>query len=277
MINQLTQKDYKMTKRFLLFSFAILLFASCRQTKKISEKINAVQNKLINPDSTLQEKQKTGKDLIANGNDPSEWNLELDIDNELTFTTNNLNVRASSIKLLPVADMNGVSYGATSDAGPIVINVFNEKCNKEGYVNNLLNKRIEVNFSDSQKNYKGCGNYTYNSRINHRWMLEYIDTVKQLEWSYARGLPRMELNMTEGKMFGFDGCSEVAANIEVRGNRIKFSNIWNTRSVDCPNKLGKQLYADLISGQLLEYKLVNEKLILYVAGDKRLIFKHPKK
>jgi heat shock protein HslJ len=266
-----------MIRRILFFSFAILMFASCRQSKKISEKIAAVQNKLINPDSTLQEKQKTGIDLIAIGSDPSEWNLELDLDKELVFKSNNLNVRASSIKLLPVADMNGVSYGATTDVGPIVINVFNEKCNKEGYVNNLLNKRIEVILSDTQKIYKGCGNYTYNSRINHRWMLEYIDTVKQLEWSYARGLPRMELNMTEGKMFGFDGCNEVSAKIEVRGKRIKFYNIWDNKSISCSNKLGKQLYADFVSEQLLEYKLINDKLILYVAGDKRLIFKHPKK
>lgn len=267
-----------MIQRILFFLIAISIFESCDPSKKISKKIASVQNKLLNPDSTLQEKQKTGIDLIANGNEPAEWNLELDVDQQFIFSSSDkTSAKITSIKQVPVADMNGVSYVASSDSGPISINVFNEKCAKEGYVNNLLNKKIEVNFSESNKTYKGCGNYTYNARINDRWILEYIDNVEQLEYSYARGLPRMEINMDQGKMFGFDGCSEVAAQIEVRGNRIQFYKIWNTRSVHCRNKLGKKLYEDYLSNKLLEYAVIDKKLVISVAGNKKLIFKSGKR
>ncbi|MBU3713690.1 MAG: META domain-containing protein [Ferruginibacter sp.] len=277
-----------MRLRYFLFIASVPIIASCVSSKAIKQKVAKIKQQLISQDSALLEKQKNGIDLIAHGSLPTEWTLEMNMDQGLVFTTKDFVAKGNSIRQEPekiTKDKDKkanekipreVVYTANTDVTSIEIKVINDKCENDSS-NSILNKKVVVNFSYNENTYEGCGKYLYDPEINDRWMLEYIDAVEQLEYSYARGLPRMEINMTQGKMFGFDGCSEVAANIEVRGKRIKFYNIWNTRSIDCKNKLGKKLYADLVSNKLLEYSIKNDRLILYVAGDKRLIFKHPKK
>lgn len=265
-----------MILRLLVFFFTVTLLHSCSGSKLVKEKVAKTQKILIPQDSTLLDKQKAGIDLIATGDTPGIWKLEINFDEQLTLSSGNTIIaKGNSIQELPVADMNGISYSAATDKGPVVVNVFDQICNSDTS-GNILNKKITVSLNN-KNTYVGCGKYLYLPSINDFWILDLIDSTKQLDYSYALGIPRLEINMTKGKMFGFDGCNEVSSKIEVRGKRIKFSNILSSRSVDCPNKLGKKLYADCLSNQLLKYELTSNRLILYAPGDKKLIFKQSKR
>ena len=247
-----------------------VIFSACKTASMTTVKnIVATQRSIMPPDSIIQ-KQKKGVDLFATGNDPAVWSLEIDFDKMISFSS----ADGTSLDVLPAFDKKEISaqretYLLQTDLGTVTIEVFNQPCTITGRAEQF-SKKVIVNVKN--KRYTGCGKYLFDHRLNDSWILETINNITQSASDYSKGLPRMEFNLQTNKMNGSDGCNNISSNIEVKGNRIKFSTFTGTR-MSCNNNKTEKIFAEMLSDKLVDYYLENGKLILYLGDDSKLYFK----
>ena len=246
------------------------LFFSCKTGSKTTIKnIVATQRNIMPSDSMIQ-KQKKGIDLFATGNDPATWSLELDFDKMISFRS----ADGISLDVLPAFDKKEITaeteiYSMQTDAGPMSIVLFNAGCTGlpggEQY-----SKKAEVTIKN--KRYTGCGKYLFDHHLNDIWVLESANNILQSAADFSKGLPVLEFNLQINKMNGSDGCNNISSDIEIRGNRIKFSSFTGT-GMGCNNNKVEKIFNEMLSNKLVDYYLENNKLVLYLEDDSKLIFK----
>ena len=246
----------------------VFSFYSCKTGSKTSvQKIVAAQRSIMPADSIIQ-KQKRGIDLIATGNYPVTWSLEIDFDEMVYFRSadgNTLNVLPSFSKKEITAETE--MYSTETDAGQLTINIFNGACSGAG---EQFNKKVEVKLKN--KLYTGCGKYLYDQQLNDIWVLETVNNVKQVPAAFSKGLPSLEFNLLTNKMVGSDGCNNISSAIEIKGNRINFSPFTSTRMA-CNNNKVEKIFSEMLSAKLVDYYMENNKLVLYLQDDSKIIFK----
>lgn len=259
-----------MRSALYLIASTVLFVASCNTSSKSSVKnIVAAQRNIMPSDSIIQ-KQKKGVDLFATGNTPVDWSLEIDFDKMVSFKA----VDGTTLNVLPAFEKKDITadaetYLLKTDLGRVEIKVFNTNC--VGSENNeQFSKKATVTIQN--KLYSGCGKYLFDHRLNDIWVLESINTNILFAPDFAKGLPKMEFNLQTNKMTGSDGCNNIMSNIEVKGNRIKFSSFAGTKMA-CNNNSVEKIFNELLSDKLVDYYLENNKLILYLGDDSKLSFK----
>lgn len=262
---------YKNIKGSLtILMVATLLFYSCKTSSKASiEKVITAQRAIMPADSIIQ-KQKRGIDIIATGNDPVAWILEIDFDNMLSFKSadgNTLNILSAFSKKEITADFE--LYSTLTDLGDLVIKLYNEPCNGISGTNQL-NRKASVYLKN--KTYTGCGKYLYDHQLNDVWILENINNEKQTASDFAKGLPRLEFNLQTNKMNGSDGCNTINAGIEIKGSRIKFTAFSGTKMA-CKNNQVEKIFNEFLSNRSVDYYMKDGLLFLYLADDSRISFK----
>jgi len=220
------------------------------------------------PADSIIQKQKKGIDLIASGNNPVNWYLEIDFDKILNFRSadgNNLNILPSFSK----KEINTTveTYSTQTDLGQLNIKIFNSSCTGN---ETSLNKKTEVHINTTV--YSGCANYLYNHQLNDIWVLETVNNVKQHARDFNKGIPYLEFNLQENKMTGTDGCKNISSAIEVKGNRIKFS-AFALSKVTCSKNMVEKIFSEMLSDKQVDYFMENGKLILYLSDDSKLGFK----
>lgn len=254
---------------FFAFFLLLFLFTSCKTGSKSTIKNIVATQRNIMPADSIINKQKKGIDLYATGNDPAAWSLEIDFDKMVSFSSSD----GTKLDVLPSFDKKEITAGSETyhiktDAGTMTIQVFNAACTNPGS-GEQYSKKAEVTINN--KRYTGCGKYLFDHRLNDIWELESIDNIFQSASGYPKGLPRLEFNLQINKMNGSDGCNTISADIEVKGNRIKFYPFTGTRMV-CNTKAEKIFYS-MLSNNLVDYYLENNKLVLYLEDDSKLFFK----
>ncbi|MEP7163740.1 MAG: META domain-containing protein [Ferruginibacter sp.] len=255
----------------IFFSILMLLgilFPACKTGSKASIKNIVTTQRNIMPADSIIQKQKKGIDLFAIGNDPAGWSLEVDFDKMVSFRSTD----GTILDVLPAFDKKEISaeretYRLQTDMGIVTILVFNEPCSVGS---EQFSKKTEVSIKN--KHYTGCGKYLFDHRLNDSWVLESINNIDQSPAGFVKGLPGMEFNLQANKMTGSDGCNSISCNIEVKGDRIKFSAFTSTRMA-CNNNKSEKIFAEMLSDKLVDYYLENGKLILYLQDDSKLVFK----
>ena len=264
------QHNFNMKVFFLIILLFGIGFSACKTGSKATIKnIVATQRNIMPADSIIQ-KQKKGIDLFAVGNDPVTWSLEVDFDKMISFRS----LDGSKLDVLPAFDKKEVSpeketYLLQTDLGPVIIQVFTEPCMNLGTPESFT-KKVEVTIKN--KHYSGCGKYLFDHQLNDIWVLESIGNINQSAADFAKGLPRLEFNLQTNKMTGSDGCNSIGSNIEIKGDRIKFSPFISTKMA-CTNNKAEKIFTEMLGNKLVDYYLENGKLILYLGDDSKLIFK----
>ena len=258
----------KVMKKFsgILF-FAIISICSCKTGSRVTIGKIATAQRSIMPADSIIKKQKKGIDLIAKGNDPVSWSLEIDFDEMVYFSAadgNTLNILPlfSKKEITPEAE----TYSTETDAGQLTINIFNRACSGTG---EQFNKTVEVKLKN--KLYTGCGKYLFDQQLNDIWILEIVNNVTQVPAAFSKGLPSLEFNLLTNKMSGSDSCNNISSAIEIKGNRIKFSPFISTK-MSCNNNQVEKIFSELLSNKLVDYYMENNKLVLYLQDDSKLIF-----
>ena len=251
----------------ILISF-IFSFSACKTGSKTSmKKIIATQRSIMPADSIIQ-KQKRGIDLVATGNVPVTWSLDIDFDEMVYFRATDGNV----LNVLPSFNKKEITtetemYSTQTDAGELIIHIFNSPCSGTG---EQFSKKVEVKLKNTT--YTGCGKYLYDRQLNDIWILEMLNNATQVPAAFSKGLPYLEFNLLTNKMTGSDGCNNISSAIEIKGNRIKFSPLISTKMA-CNNNKVEKIFSEMLSNKLVDYYMENNKLVLYLQDDSKMIFK----
>ncbi len=253
----------------LLIIYACILNA-CQTTSQANAKRTAQIQRSITPVDSLIQKQNTGVDFLAEGNEPASWTLEMDFDKTFDFRSSDgtiLNLPAVKPQRLP--DMAAESYFINIQAGQMKVVIYDKTCSLGQKIVNP-SKIVEVTISN--KRYTGCGKYLYDHRINNTWVLEYINNVKLSTADYTNEIPRLELDLSKNRMYGHNGCNNINSAIDVQGSRIKFSIFAGTKMA-CMNNKVEKIFSEMLGDHLVDYYLKDGKLILYLIDDSKLVFK----
>ncbi len=255
---------------FPLFTLFIMAVPGCSSSSKNTMKKIVNNQLLLKPADSIIQKQSKGIDFIASGNIPVNWALEIDFDKMVYFNAADGNY----FQVLPsfgnkIQYTGYEKYVTATGRGPLEITIFNDACDaivKPG--ENI--RKTEIIFENKQ--YTGCGHYLFTNRLNDIWELEAINNEMQYANNYKKGLPWIDLDLVSGKMNGSDGCSKVSANIEVKGNRIRFSGFSFTKN-DCNNARVEKIFSQYLSDKLVDYYLEKDKLVFYLEDDSKMTFK----
>lgn len=249
-----------------LFLIVFLFCFSCSERKvNKSEQVLEGQRKTRLPDS-LNRKWKKGIDITASGSQPVNWTLEADFDREILFLAND----GHQLRLLPIldksADGSQTTFNIKTGDSLLTIVMGNSACLNGRQ--NAASKSVSVLLG--KINYTGCGQYLYNNQLNDVWLLDKINDVKISKSDYAKQIPSIDLRIDNGTVSGNDGCSNFSGMITVQGSRIAFSKI--ARGSSCEKTRVSDIFATHVFNNLVDYRLSNNTLVLYLSDDSKLSF-----
>ena len=253
-----------------LTALLIWTIPGCSSSSKSTIKKIVNNQLLLKPADSIILKQSKGIDFMASGNTPVNWVVEIDFDKMVYFNA----ADGNSLQVLPsfgnkVLQAEFEKYVTTTGQGQLEIIIYNNACDATSKPGEYIRK-TEINFGN--KKYTGCGNYLFTNRLNDIWVLEAVNNEMQYANNFQKGLPWIDLDLISNKMNGSDGCNKFNAQIEIQGNRIKFSGFISTKMA-CNNAKVEKIFSQYLSDKLVDYYLEKDKLVFYLEDDSKMTFK----
>jgi heat shock protein HslJ/uncharacterized membrane protein len=216
-----------------------------------------------------------GTDFIASGTEPF-WSLEIDFDKTMHFkTVSGLDIKTPAATGVKAMDAKVTRYASDTENGSLIVQIMKREC-----VNNMSGERsaysvtvdAKNNIDKELKKYEGCGQYLYDYRINDIWVLESINNKKLTATDFIKGLPQLEINIAQQKVFGHTGCNNISGAIELQGKKIRFGYLASTRMA-CPNPEFENKYLNSFSDHTIPYFIEPGKLHLEISTDSTFIYR----
>jgi len=217
-----------------------------------------------------------GYDFTAAGTEPF-WSVKINenkeiyfnsLKDELTFTT--------GIPEYSETDKDNFSYSGRSDKYKINVFIKKSECN-DGMSDNVYPYSVSVTFSEinssSFSELRGCGQFTFDYRLDDIWVLDKIND-KQFSKNDYETRPYMELKIRDSRVYGNAGCNTFLGKIEIKGRKITFSKNMNLTKMACDKMNLEQEFINILAGKTLGYKVDNGKLCLYNKNIPVLFFYH---
>lgn len=257
-------------KKHYQVCWILTLLIACNTTYKPNQaKSSTIQKKVI-PSSNLIDKQRGGIDFFAEGNAPSGWTLELDLEKGFSFKPVESRLfLAPPVKAARHSFLAADVYETKTDSGSLNVIVFDATCDSNTKNKNAPRK-VEITWNN--KHYTGCGTKIYDYLLNDIWVLEYIDNKPLDLLKYKKNLPTVEFNLSTNLLTGFNGCSNIKGAFEVTGNHITFSPFAENK-LACGNNEAEKIFTTLVSGRTVDYYIKLGILTLILIDDSRLIFR----
>ncbi|MDX5422547.1 MAG: META domain-containing protein [Hymenobacteraceae bacterium] len=233
-------------------------------------KVNGKEQVEYNPE-VWQEKFERGVDFLATGNEPF-WSLEISRGKFLVFRA--LDAEETVVKTaLPEPESQegvaGILYRAETAGGPLIVQLLRQEC-----MDNMSGERFSyaVSVSWSGKTYRGCGRYLSDLRLHAQWVLQEINGREISAAGFPRGVPSLEINLHEGRVYGHGGCNRIQGGLEVQGDRATFRQLASTRMA-CPAGMAvEDEFLRLLSGHTLRYQVAEEQLTMFQQDKPVLVF-----
>ena len=109
--------------------------------------------------------------------------------------------------------------------------------------------------------------YEVNQRLHDIWIAKRINGNSITESNYR---PTLEINLTEGKIYGSDGCNNYQGNItNTTESTITFGSLASTRKM-CQNMTNPNAYNNAMK-KVESYKLEGLELTLFNAEDQEIL------
>ncbi|MDH7463724.1 hypothetical protein QEG73_20655 [Chitinophagaceae bacterium 26-R-25] len=147
-----------MIKRILTYGVLCALSFAAFACNGNNDKKNDEATSATTTSSTdkYDKKRKEGIDFVASGDQPT-WEMDIDLQKAIWFTTLEANVTASYIPI-PVAVKNGdtTTYQAKVDTDSVKVIIINQPCINSAS-GEVFDHMVEV--QTSGKVFKGCGKY----------------------------------------------------------------------------------------------------------------------
>lgn len=257
-------------------AIAVCLLFGCKapgkQTAVVAQ--DSVQKHTVmdsTSDALLRSKEKldAGIDFMASGTEPF-WSLEIDFDKQMNFkTVAGPELTTPVPEGVKAMDANVTRYRAVTEAGELIVQLHHLEC-----TNSMSGQKSDYTVTVDVKSgadtayttYKGCGTYTADYRINDIWILERINETILKREDFAKGLPQLEINLAQKKVFGHTGCNNLNGAAEVQGKRISFGMFITTRMA-CPAMEFENQYLASLQRRTIPYKVEGGKLQLQISAD----------
>ncbi|MEJ7680492.1 MAG: META domain-containing protein [Segetibacter sp.] len=216
-----------------------------------------------------------GTDFIASGTELF-WSLEINFDKTVHFkTASGFDITTPAVAGVKAMDADVTRYAAETEKGRLTVQIMRLEC-----TNDMSGKkssyRVTVDAKDNKdkdpKMYEGCGQYLYDYRLNDIWVLESINNKKLSVPDFSKGLPRIEINIAQQKLFGHIGCNNINGAIEVQGKKIRFGYLVSTKMA-CSNIEFENRYLNSLSNQTIPYFIEPGRLHLQVNTDSTFIYR----
>jgi heat shock protein HslJ/uncharacterized lipoprotein NlpE involved in copper resistance len=206
-------------------------------------------------------KRKQGIDFIGTGNGKS-WSLEVDSDKMIRFQApkENLLLSASTPTMQKLPDGKGIVYRAKTDGGTLAVRILNQPCtDKATGTPSTYTVEVTANAQD----YMGCGEFLQDSRINGNWALEQLEGKPIKASDFPKGLPTMEIQLTNKKVAGNSGCNNFSGGLEVQGDKLTLGNLAGTRmACQGPAMAFETNYLKLLSNNTYSYTIEDDRLLI---------------
>lgn len=223
----------------------------------------------------IYKKWEDGVDFYAFGNEPF-WSLDMDLDKEIRLKNlDGLDFIAPAVEPISAMDANVKRYRSITETGEIIVQLMQGEC-----TDNMSGEKFYYGVSVDYKpntateytTYKGCGRFVPDPRLHDIWAIKEVNGTKIIPEEFKREHPRLEINITEGKVFGQDGCNSFRGGIEVQNEAIIFGNLASTMMA-CPDMEINTKITKALSGSKLTYKL-EDNLVFYNKDKKVMVLKH---
>jgi heat shock protein HslJ len=207
-----------------------------------------------------------GIDFVAQGNEPS-WNLEIDFDKELRFTT----LDGDSVVLpTPATTPEGSSTTLVVTERNTALKI---KLSPVGCINSssglYSDYRIEITMNNTSM--KGCGEFINEGyQLQGRWVLTSMNAETININDYEKGAPELSFSVTDKKVNGFTGCNRLSGGFTLGDNKsLKFLPLVITRMF-CSGKDEAQFLKALET--ITAYRIEADKLLLLREQQDVLVF-----
>lgn len=217
-----------------------------------------------------------GYEFSGYGTEPF-WELKIDAEKTIYFKDVSLPAIKTKVpKYVPVMDAPGFSYIGESKKYNVNVRIMKQECS-DGMSDNKNKYSVTVILNDKTTfetiEYKGCGNFLYDERINDIWVMEKFKGKKVTKDMFMKDMPSMEFRLSDNHLGGNAGCNTFFGNVEVKGNKIEFPKNIGMTKMACDNMEFENDFINTIKGRTLEYKIKKMKLYLYDEGKEVMVFK----
>ncbi len=217
----------------------------------------------------IKEKLDSGIDFTASGTEPF-WSLEIDFDKGMHFkNVGGFEISAPVGQGAQAADAAMMRYRAVTEAGELIVQFAERVCTNamSGAASDYtVTVDIKQGTDVDYTRYNGCGNYTYDYRLNDIWVLERINDSVLKGDDFLKNRPQLEINLAQKKVFGHTGCNNLNGAMTVLGKKIRFGTFALTRMA-CPDMTFENAYVNNLQRRTVPYKIEPGKLLLQVTAD----------
>jgi heat shock protein HslJ/uncharacterized membrane protein len=247
-------------------------FPEQRFIKRSAQATKAVIEE-VNNDARWDSFRNKGIDFVATGNEPF-WSIEVDFEGTIKFTSLSQPELFEVPMPKPEYPAGGtiVRYFSKTDEGMIDLVIQQMPCvdNMSG-VESPAFVTIKVKVGEDQLiNAKGCGRFLGVSRLNGNWRLKRIGEQNVDEKKFSQGLPNMEIDLNQGKLWGTGGCNKYSGNFEIGNGHLAVGQVMATKMA-CDMLDIETEFLQSLSGQQLRYGGSGKELMLQSKAGK-LIF-----
>ena len=222
---------------------------------------------------------KKGIDFIGRGTEPF-WSVKIDIEKSITFKLENddLHFKTGMPGFTPVHSNNGgAEITGESKKYNIVININKDSCN-DGMSDIIYPYSVKISITQKGKTepieFTGCGNYTYDYRLDNIWTLVKFKGGEIKKGQYSKTKPYIEIKIKDSRIGGNTGCNGFFCPVEIRGNKIVISTDFTMTKMACDDMGFESDFVQAISGKTYKYK--TDGLKLYLIEDETVIMEFRK-
>ncbi len=214
-------------------------------------------------------------DFVASGNNPT-WAVEIDYDRQMRFTSTEKpkQILAAVPEPIAVPDSNATRYRADTEDGYLEVTIYEEPCVDKISGRNLPQRivvKVKTKAAAAPKVYTGCGYYEQDYRLHDIWALESMDGKPIRAQDFVAGVPRIELNLREAKMYGYGSCNELQSTLVLKSKQLTFGPIVTTKKA-CPSLAFETRFTAILTQAPFSYSLADLRLKL-VSEEHTLVFR----
>ncbi|TDE44367.1 META domain-containing protein [Flavobacterium rhamnosiphilum] len=259
--------------RNVFFSIVLLTIVSCK-TNKVPIQISSETEST----PAYKEQMENLEQMIyfrATGNEPF-WSLKIS-DNNIVFASLNAgfeSFNAPFVAPIRAMDANVKMYRVATESGNMNIEIRQEECinSMSGAISPYVVKiEITKGKTDNSIVFNGCGTYITDAKLHDIWVLEKMNGENVTRTKFKREFPRIEINATTNKFFGFGGCNTMNGSLFFEKGLLRFTNIASTMMACEPQNRESEFLTSLQS--TTSYSVENMKLTLKNQSGIELIFK----
>lgn len=249
---------YRLFKIFILVG----ILAGCNRNTYVlapQPSIEKAQVLMQMPDALVTQFN-NGVDYYATGNISAPWELSMDLEGQFTFRSDDNNL---SLIAKPGTKTNtGTSYTLRDAAGNMTINILNVYC--EG------TKNEQTIVTINNKEYKGCGQFLYDRKLEGKWQLSKIQNKAIDRSDYPKQIPEILFNTLNKSLSLSTTCNKVSLAYIISGNKLSIPS-HNIVKNKCNTKFDKILNNSFY-GKVCTYSIKGNSLTLYLLDDSIIEF-----